>query len=126
MTITSSQTGRFPEVSFLLLRRSRFVCVAGFGRNPPAVASRNSSSRFKGQRVDVQAAGRELGVRFLVEGSVRRLGERIRITAQLIDAQTGNQVRSGPNATIVRWQISSPCRTRLCEQSSEPWSAVCM
>ena len=57
-----------------------------------AVASRNSSSRFKGQRVDIQAAGLELGVRFLVEGSVRRLGERIRITAQLIDAQTGNQV----------------------------------
>ena len=57
-----------------------------------AVASRNSTSRFKGQRVDIQAAGRELGVRFLVEGSVRRLGERIRITAQLIDAQTGNQV----------------------------------
>jgi adenylate cyclase len=57
-----------------------------------AVASRNSSSRFKGQRLDAQAAGRELGVRFLVEGSVRRLGERIRITAQLIDAETGNQL----------------------------------
>jgi adenylate cyclase len=57
-----------------------------------AVVSRNSSSRFKGQRVDIQAAGLELGARFLVEGSVRRLGERIRITAQLIDAQTGNQV----------------------------------
>jgi adenylate cyclase len=56
------------------------------------VASRNATSRFKGQRVDIQAVGRELGVRFLVEGSVRRLGERIRITAQLIDAQTGNQV----------------------------------
>jgi TolB-like protein/DNA-binding winged helix-turn-helix (wHTH) protein len=57
-----------------------------------AVASRNSTSRFKGQSVDIQAAGRELGVRFLVEGSVRRLGERIRITAQLIDGQTGQQV----------------------------------
>jgi adenylate cyclase len=57
-----------------------------------AVASRNSTSRFKGQRVDIRAAGRELGVRFLVEGSVRRLGARIRITAQLIDAQTGQQV----------------------------------
>jgi adenylate cyclase len=57
-----------------------------------AVASRNSTFRFKGQRVDIQAVGRELGVRFLVEGSVRRLGERVRITAQLIDAQTGNHV----------------------------------
>ena len=57
-----------------------------------AVASRNSTSRFKGQPVDIRAAGRELGVNFLVEGSVRRMGERIRITAQLIDAQTGNHV----------------------------------
>jgi adenylate cyclase len=57
-----------------------------------SVASRNSTSRFKGQRVDILAAGRQLGVRFLVEGSVRRLRERIRITAQLIDAGTGNQV----------------------------------
>jgi adenylate cyclase len=57
-----------------------------------AVASRHATFRFKGQRVDIQAVGRELGVRFLVEGSVRRLGERIRITAQLIDAQTGNHV----------------------------------
>jgi adenylate cyclase len=57
-----------------------------------AVASRNSTSRFKGQRVDIQAVGRELGVRFLVEGSVRRLGERVRITTQLINARTGNQV----------------------------------
>jgi adenylate cyclase len=57
-----------------------------------AVASRNATFRFKGQRVDIQAAGRELGVRYLVEGSVRRLGERVRITAQLIDAETGNHV----------------------------------
>jgi adenylate cyclase len=57
-----------------------------------AVASRNATFSFKGQRVDVQTVGRELGVRFLVEGSVRRLGERVRITAQLIDAQTGNHV----------------------------------
>ena len=40
----------------------------------------------------MQSAGRELGVDFLVEGSVRRIGERIRITAQLIDAETGNHV----------------------------------
>ena len=57
-----------------------------------AVASRNSTFRLKGQSVDMQTAGRELGVRFLVEGSVRRMGERVRITAQLIDAETGNHV----------------------------------
>jgi len=57
-----------------------------------AVTSRNSTFRFKGQSVDTQRVGRELGVRYLVEGSVRRMGERIRITSQLINAETGNHV----------------------------------
>jgi adenylate cyclase len=57
-----------------------------------AVSSRNSTFRFKGKSIDMQRAGRALGVRFLVEGSVRRMGERIRVTAQLIDAETGNHV----------------------------------
>lgn len=56
------------------------------------VASRNSSSRFRGADVDMIRAGRELSVQYLVEGSVRRMGTRIRITAQLIDAATGNHV----------------------------------
>jgi adenylate cyclase len=57
-----------------------------------AVTSRSATFRFEGQRLSVQAARRELGVHFLVEGSVRRLGERVRITAQLIDARSGNQI----------------------------------
>ncbi|MEX2649497.1 MAG: adenylate/guanylate cyclase domain-containing protein [Alphaproteobacteria bacterium] len=57
-----------------------------------AVASRNSTFRFKGKPVDMQRVGRELGARFLVEGSVRRMGERIRVTAQLIDAESGNHL----------------------------------
>ena len=57
-----------------------------------AVSSRNSTFRFKGKPVDMQRVGRELGARFLVEGSVRRMGERIRITAQLIDVETGNHL----------------------------------
>ena len=57
-----------------------------------AVASRNSSSRLKGQPVDMATVRRELGVDYLVEGSVRRMGERIRITTQLIDVETGNHV----------------------------------
>jgi TolB-like protein/class 3 adenylate cyclase len=56
------------------------------------VTSRNSTFRFKGKPIDVQRVGSELGARFLVEGSVRRMGERIRISAQLIDAETGNHV----------------------------------
>ncbi len=56
------------------------------------VASRNATFRYKGQALDPKDAGRALGVRFIVEGSVRRLGERIRITAQLIEVDSGNHV----------------------------------
>ncbi len=56
------------------------------------VVSRNSSSRFGGTDLDMIRVGRELGVHYLVEGSVRRMGARIRITAQLIDAASGNHI----------------------------------
>ena len=50
------------------------------------VIARNSSFTYKGRSVDVRAVGRELGVRSVLEGSIRRAGNRVRITAQLIDA----------------------------------------
>jgi TolB-like protein/class 3 adenylate cyclase/Tfp pilus assembly protein PilF len=53
------------------------------------VIARNSSFVYKGRAVDVKQVGRELGVRYLLEGSVRRAGDRIRISAQVIEAQTG-------------------------------------
>jgi adenylate cyclase len=53
------------------------------------VIARNSSFTYKGQAVDVKRAGRELGVRYVLEGSVRKAGGRVRITAQLIEATTG-------------------------------------
>ncbi len=56
------------------------------------VASRYASLRLQGEPVNIRAAAHELGVTFLVEGSVRRLGSRLRITAQLVDARTGNHV----------------------------------
>jgi TolB-like protein len=56
------------------------------------VIARNSTFTYKGQAVDVKQVGRELGVRYVLEGSVRRAGNRVRITAQLIDAATGNHV----------------------------------
>jgi adenylate cyclase len=56
------------------------------------VIARNSSFTFKGQAVDVKKVGRDLGVRYVMEGSVRRAGNRVRITAQLLDATTGNHV----------------------------------
>lgn len=53
------------------------------------VIARNSSFTYKGKAVDVKQIGRELGVRYIVEGSVRRSGSRIRVTGQLIEAETG-------------------------------------
>ncbi len=53
------------------------------------VLARNSSFTYKGQAVDVKRVGRELGVRYLLEGSVRKAGNRVRITGQLIEAETG-------------------------------------
>jgi adenylate cyclase len=56
------------------------------------VIARNSSFTYKGRAVDARLIARELGVRYIVEGSVRQYGSRIRIVAQLIDAETGNHV----------------------------------
>ena len=56
------------------------------------VIARNSSFTYKGRAVDVRQVGRELGVRYVLEGSLRRAGNRIRITGQLIEAQTGRHV----------------------------------
>jgi adenylate cyclase len=56
------------------------------------VIARNSSFQWKGKTVDARQVGRDLGVRYLLEGSVRRAGERIRISTQLINAESGNQL----------------------------------
>ncbi|MBR0693525.1 winged helix-turn-helix domain-containing tetratricopeptide repeat protein [Bradyrhizobium lablabi] len=53
------------------------------------VIASNSSLTYKGRAIDVKQVGRELGVRYLLEGSVRKAGNRVRIAGQLIDAQTG-------------------------------------
>ena len=54
-----------------------------------AVIARNSTFQFKGKTPDVRDVGRQLGVRYVLEGSIRRAGDRIRISAQLIDAVSG-------------------------------------
>jgi TolB-like protein/predicted TPR repeat methyltransferase len=56
------------------------------------VIARNSSFRYRGGNLDLRRVGAELGARYLVEGSVRRLGDRIRVTAQLIDAASAEHV----------------------------------
>jgi adenylate cyclase len=56
------------------------------------VIARNSSFVYKRRAVDIKQIGRELGVRYVLEGSVRRAGDKLRITGQLIDAATGNHI----------------------------------
>jgi len=56
------------------------------------VIARNSSFTYKGRAIDVREIGRELGVRYVLEGSVRKAGNRIRVTAQVVEAETGKHV----------------------------------
>jgi adenylate cyclase len=56
------------------------------------VIARNSSFAYKGKAIDIRVVARELGVRSVLEGSIRRAGNRVRITAQLIDAETGGHL----------------------------------
>jgi adenylate cyclase len=64
--------------------------ITGLSRSKSLfVIARTSSFTYKGKAVDVKRVGRELGVRYVLEGSVRKAGNRVRITGQLIDAATG-------------------------------------
>src|SRR5205823_5563922 len=56
------------------------------------VIARNSTFTYKGRSIDVKQVGRELGVRYVLEGSVRKAGQRVRITGQLIDALTSTHL----------------------------------
>jgi TolB-like protein/Tfp pilus assembly protein PilF len=60
-----------------------------------SVIARNSSFRFRGEDVDVVRIGSELNVQYVLEGSVRKIGNKLRITAQLIDAATGSHLWAG-------------------------------
>jgi class 3 adenylate cyclase/TolB-like protein len=74
------------------------------------VISRNSAFTYRGKTVDTKEVGRELGVRYVLEGSVRRSGSQVRVNAQLIDAETTRICgRSGSTATRV---ICSLCKMR--------------
>ena len=69
------------DVITLLSRNPRFFVIA-----------RNSSFTYRGQAVDIRQVGEELGVRYVVEGSLRKVGERLRITVQLIESASGRHV----------------------------------
>ena len=79
------------------------------------VIARNSAFTYKGKAVKVQEVGKELGVRYVLEGSVQKADDQVRITAQLIDATTGGHC--GPSATTVRSKTSLPCKMRSCRRS---------
>jgi adenylate cyclase len=67
--------------------------ITGLSKVPRLIViARNSTFTYKGKSAKVQLVGQELGVRYILEGSVRRAGERVRITVQLIDANTGHHL----------------------------------
>jgi TolB-like protein len=84
------------------------------------VIARNSSFTSKGRAVDVREVGGELGVRYVLEGSIRKAGNRVRITCQLIDAISGahlwadhfdgslEDIREGPLSEVGRTRLSRP------------------
>ena len=81
-----------PEQEFLAYGIAEDVITA-LSRYPSLfVIARNSSFTYKGRAVNVRQIGRELGVRYVLEGSLRKSGTRIRLTAQLVEAETGKHV----------------------------------
>ena len=72
------------------------------------VIARNSAFTYKGKAVKVQDVSQEMGVRYVLEGSVQKADNQVRITAQLIDAATG--ITCGPSATTGRSRHLCPAR----------------
>jgi adenylate cyclase len=81
-----------PEQEYFADGITEDLLTALSGTSSLFVISRNSSFTYKGRAVKVEDVGRELGVRYVLEGSVRRAGDEVRITAQLIDATSGFHV----------------------------------
>ena len=80
------------------------------------VIARNTAFTFKGKNVDAREIGKELGVRYVLEGSVQRDPGRVRVNVQLIDAETGNHLWADRLSLI-----SSECRTRSSLASPINW-----
>jgi len=81
-----------PEQDYFADGMAEEVIVALSRCSSLFVIARNSSFTYRGKAVDVRQVGRELGVRYVLEGSVRRSGNRLRITGQLVDAASGSQI----------------------------------
>jgi TolB-like protein/class 3 adenylate cyclase len=84
-----------------------------------AVVARNSSFTYKGKAVDVRQVGKELGVAYVLEGSVRKEADKVRIVAQLIDARTGQHVwaeryeNAGPDPWVLQDEVVGKIITSL-------------
>lgn len=94
--------------------------ITMLSRSPDlAVIARNSTFVYKGQAVDVRQVGKDLGVQYVLEGSVRNEGDKIRIIAQLVDARTNEHVwaerydNSGSDPWVLHDQITSMIVTSL-------------
>ena len=85
------------------------------------VIARNSSFTFKGEAVNVTEVGEKLGVAYVVEGSVRKAGNRVRITANSSKRQPATM--SGPSATTAISRTSSRSRTKWCGRSPRRFPA---
>jgi class 3 adenylate cyclase len=79
------------------------------------VIARNTAFTYKGKAADVRQIGCDLNVRYVLEGSVQRGGNRMRVNVQLIDAETGSHLWA--NASTSRSPTSSTCKTRSCRAS---------
>jgi adenylate cyclase len=87
--------------------------ISALSRYPSLfVIARNSCFTYKGRAVDVKRVGRELGVRYVLEGSVRKSGDPIRVTAQLVEAESGKHVWAGHYDRDIAG-LSATLRTRL-------------
>jgi TolB-like protein/tetratricopeptide (TPR) repeat protein len=81
-----------PEQEYFADGMAEEILTALSHCNPLFVIARNSSFTYKGKAIDVRQVGRELGVRYVLEGSVRRAGDRLRFTTQLVDATSGAHI----------------------------------
>ena len=96
------------------------------------VIARNSSFTYKGRTVDVKQVGRELGVRYVLEGSVRKAGNKVRIAGQLIDTSTGAHLWAdrfeydGRELSLCDPHLASePCGPRSERSQRAQWRAAC-
>ena len=82
------------------------------------VIGRHTAFTYKGKAVDLKQIGRELNIRYVLEGTVQRGGNRLRVNVQLVDAETGNHL--GPSGSKSPSPICSICRTRSYRGSPTP------